>query len=538
MSGKVIKTKHKNYYFWKSCDIIDEMGKVDINEPKATTTARDGRSDELQRGKHLERAHIDLAGSSEVERNVGVDMSAKNQSGAKNKNGGENAKQHGDHSRQKQGGQNGRVEQKQSERSGQNRQSNQSRAPKRLALPAGAEGLSVKKNIAVHDELDSGMALMASRAAATEYQRPDITKIKQQRGKSMSGLVMDVQRSHMRPTSAVSNNVNTEAAATEKEPEEAKEEKERFSKTWSTLIGVGVALVVAVIGFAAIAIFGNNKEKCVVAFESNGGSKVESTEVVCGRTVSQPSDPTKDGFEFDGWIFEGDPFDFSTGIYKNATLVAKWKASEGTETVTVSFDTDGGSAISPIEVAKGKMMQAPNEPTKTNWAFSGWYYDGKEFDFSQPIEQDMTLKANWKWAPATTNNSGGNSSGSNGNGGNNNSGSNSDSNNGSSSGNGNVTVDDQNKPDDGKTDNPSGDNDPNKNPGGNTGGNSGETTEPTNPENPGGNTGGNSGETTDPDNPGGSTEPENPGGTTEPTTPENPGENTGEGDGGGSGVTS
>lgn len=471
-----MENKHKNYEFWKWCDIIDEMGKVNINEANATTTARKNSSDEPKRGKSSQRAHVNFAESFEVEKNVGVNMSAKEKSGAKKQGGGSAGKRPG------QKGNGGAKPNRLNTMNG-NR-------PKQLALPAStteSAAMKSKKNIVVHDELDAGMALMANRSAAAEYQKADITKIRQQRGKSMSGMVMDVSRnSQHTPDRATTINDANSSLAENKDDKKPENEKERFSKMGSTLIGVGVALVVAVVGFAAIAIFGNNKEKCVVDFESNGGSKVESTEIVCGRTVSQPSDPTKEGFEFEGWIFEGDPFDFSTGIFKNATLVAKWKVNDDTEVVKVSFDTDGGSAVAPVEVAKGKTMSAPNDPKKANWTFTGWYYDGKEFDFSTPIEKDMTLKANWKWSPATNTNT------SRPSGNTNNSGANNNNNNSNSNGGGNIfggdgnnngggtNIDDQNKPDTSKPENPpsgSGDNDNTGNTGGNTGdGNEGDNT--------------------------------------------------------------
>ena len=37
-----------------------------------------------------------------------------------------------------------------------------------------------------------------------------------------------------------------------------------------------------------------------VKFDSNGGTAIESVEVVRDRTVQQPADPTKVGYIFDG----------------------------------------------------------------------------------------------------------------------------------------------------------------------------------------------------------------------------------------------
>lgn len=427
------------------------MGKVNINDTKATKTARKGES---KRGEVSVRVREDLAGDVSVEKNVGVKMAAKDgKSEVKNK-------------------------------------ASKVQSSKSRALVVVKEKPTVKpKNIEVHDpEVDEGLALMASRAAAREFQKPDITKLQQQRRKSMSGMLVEtthpVNHAHMAEDTSKSEPVETKP-----EDKKSNTDKEKFSKMNSILIGVGVAVVVAVIGFAGIAIFGSNKEKCTVSFESNGGSKIEATEIVCGRTVKRPTDPTKEGFEFDGWIFDGDPFDFTTEIYKNAVLVAKWKADEDTETVTVSFDTDGGTAVLPVEVAKGKTMHEPNEPTKTNWTFTGWYLGDEKFDFSEPIDADMTLKAGWKWAPVA--NGGTTTSRPSGSGGGNNS--------GSSSNNDKPTIDDQNN---GNTDNSgntgneggnSGDNNggSNENQGGNEGDNSGDNSGGN--ENQGGNQGGNSG---------------------------------------------
>lgn len=75
---------------------------------------------------------------------------------------------------------------------------------------------------------------------------------------------------------------------------------------------------------------------------------------------------------------------------------------------TVTFDTDGGSRIAPVEVKKGKTVSEPADPTKDGYVFAGWELDGEEYKFSAKVKGDITLKAVWEkaacehdWAPAT-----------------------------------------------------------------------------------------------------------------------------------------
>lgn len=64
----------------------------------------------------------------------------------------------------------------------------------------------------------------------------------------------------------------------------------------------------------------------VVTFNSMGGSAVDSQTVV-GGVVTQPAEPTKDGYTFSGWYTDEactTPFDFSTSVSEPITLYAGW----------------------------------------------------------------------------------------------------------------------------------------------------------------------------------------------------------------------
>lgn len=184
----------------------------------------------------------------------------------------------------------------------------------------------------------------------------------------------------------------------EEEEEENREEQPRLSRPKAALVAVLVTLLVAAAGGLLIGLFTKTEvPRCVVQFEANGGSRVESEEVVCGELVGRPVDPTKEGFTFQSWIYGGMPFDFEgTTIDEDMILVAKWVVEEGVETVKIHFDTNGGSAIDDVEVKKGSLASAPVDPTRTSYEFMGWTLNGEAFDFSQPIKEDITLVAQWK----------------------------------------------------------------------------------------------------------------------------------------------
>lgn len=67
-------------------------------------------------------------------------------------------------------------------------------------------------------------------------------------------------------------------------------------------------------------------------------------------------------------------------------------------TYTVTFDSQGGSAVASAVVEQDKTVVRPNDPTKSGYKFEGWYIninDTKPYDFSTKVTGDMTLKAKW-----------------------------------------------------------------------------------------------------------------------------------------------
>lgn len=61
----------------------------------------------------------------------------------------------------------------------------------------------------------------------------------------------------------------------------------------------------------------------------------------------------------------------------------------------VSFDSNGGTIVASIIVDKNGLAIKPEDPTRENYIFAGWYYNDELFDFSTPITGDIKLEARW-----------------------------------------------------------------------------------------------------------------------------------------------
>ena len=137
-----------------------------------------------------------------------------------------------------------------------------------------------------------------------------------------------------------------------------------------------------------------------VSFNSNGGSAVESQTVLSGQTAAEPAAPTRAGFVFVGWFVDAglvNAFDFSTPVTGNLILYAKWEEIPS-ETCTVSFNSNGGSAVAAQVVENGQCAQQPADPSREGCVFDGWYQDAGlsvPYDFTSPVTGDLTLYAAW-----------------------------------------------------------------------------------------------------------------------------------------------
>ena len=142
-----------------------------------------------------------------------------------------------------------------------------------------------------------------------------------------------------------------------------------------------------------------NINKYTVTFNSYGGTPVPpAQEVEYGLTATKPDDPTLKGYTFAFWYLGDDEenataYDFNTPVTENITLTAKWNINK----YTVTFNSYGGTPVPPAqEVEYGLTATEPAAPEKTGYTFDGWYLGDEKYDFSEAVEQNITLYANWE----------------------------------------------------------------------------------------------------------------------------------------------
>ncbi len=142
----------------------------------------------------------------------------------------------------------------------------------------------------------------------------------------------------------------------------------------------------------------------VIKFEENGGSAVTNISVTPGAAISEPSDPTRIGYTFEGWYEDDNTFlteyTFVTMPNNSITLYAKWTTID----YNVIFDANAGTGSmsnQTIPYDSSEYLE-PNTFTLTGYTFTGWntetngtgttYLD--EVNFTMDVE-GITLYAQW-----------------------------------------------------------------------------------------------------------------------------------------------
>lgn len=154
-----------------------------------------------------------------------------------------------------------------------------------------------------------------------------------------------------------------------------------------------------------------------VIYDEAGGTAVSDGSFTHGGSLTFPTAPTKDGYTFLGWFSSpigGSAQTASAVAAGNAglTLHAQWSAN----TIHVTYDSNGGSAVAAGSYVFGDTLVLPTAPTKAGYSFQGWFAaasGGSNLSAATISNNtsDVTVHAQWvalpaqvvTWAPTGTN---------------------------------------------------------------------------------------------------------------------------------------
>ncbi|MCI5591565.1 MAG: DUF6273 domain-containing protein, partial [Ruminococcus sp.] len=121
-------------------------------------------------------------------------------------------------------------------------------------------------------------------------------------------------------------------------------------------------------------------------FDLDGGEWAEGytapTSYKSDASVMLPtaSDLSKQGYTFGGW-------EQTSLTSKTASYKAKWSVKK----YTITFDSNGGTAVDPIAADYGTAITAPSNPTRTGYIFAGW---DKQIPSTMP-DRNVMITAQW-----------------------------------------------------------------------------------------------------------------------------------------------
>ena len=186
----------------------------------------------------------------------------------------------------------------------------------------------------------------------------------------------------------------------------SKEKEEKTSKNNKKrniiLIVAGLLLLIVIL---FLLWFFNRKFE--VTFDYNNGIKEEVVYVKYNKTINSKDVKTKEdlGEQFIDWylileekdgkdVLADKPYDFKTKINKNIKLKAVYEGV--VETITVTFDSKGGSNVDAITINKGTELTLPKDPTYKGYTFKGWVDANDRPIYDKALlSEDTTLYAKW-----------------------------------------------------------------------------------------------------------------------------------------------
>lgn len=99
-------------------------------------------------------------------------------------------------------------------------------------------------------------------------------------------------------------------------------------------------------------------------------------------------------------VDEASDITFTYYQYTNGTKIVTIKRSAAAVTHTVTFNSNGGSAVASQNIEDGGTASEPSAPTKSGYTFVKWQLNSSDYNFSTPVTGNITLDAVWATLPA------------------------------------------------------------------------------------------------------------------------------------------
>ena len=112
----------------------------------------------------------------------------------------------------------------------------------------------------------------------------------------------------------------------------------------------------------AVTVAAAQPEMHTVTFKDWNGTVLKTQEVQHGGDAEAPADPTRTGYTFTGWDKE------FTNITADLVVTAQYEIN----TYTVTFKDWNGTVLKTQEVQHGGDAEAPADPTRVGYTFTGW----------------------------------------------------------------------------------------------------------------------------------------------------------------------
>jgi hypothetical protein len=141
----------------------------------------------------------------------------------------------------------------------------------------------------------------------------------------------------------------------------------------------------------------NSTKTYQVTFDTQSEIVIAPIIALEGEAIFAPNQPNREGYRFDGWMYNGEIFSFGVMPNKDIELIAQWS-----QYYQIHFETNGGTEVQSISIAEGDEIIITEIPKKSHYKFNGWEYLDAPLNITQMPSSNMNLSASWISASTIT----------------------------------------------------------------------------------------------------------------------------------------